>query len=318
MKGRIVFVVAVAVAVVGGLVAAPRRYVVDGVSMGPSLLPGDVVGTRWLAVLDHWRPPGRFERWIVTLPDGSTGLKRVVGLPGETVEFVAGDLVVAGRVVLKSPRTVAEMGSRLEGPVVEGLSWALAPATVLDDAPFAVGEVSRLLLPVRDVGFAAEVVVAATGAPVPVRAMAGPLTVRWRLHAPGRYAVVAGRLDGHAVSAAWPLDERGGACQSDRHCLPVPAPDVWDVARPWPEATADAAGPPLALAVGDADGAAATIERVTLWRDGLLRPAADGVGRWQLGEREVFLLGDFPSGSRDSRQFGPFDRPLLRHRVGPR
>ena len=318
MKARIVFVVAVAVAVVGGLVAAPRRYVVDGVSMGPSLLPGDVVGTRWLAVLDHWRPPGRFERWIVTLPDGSTGLKRVVGLPGETVEFVAGDLVVAGRAVLKSPRAVAEMGSRLEGQVVEGLSWSWAPVTVLDDAPFAVGEVSRLLLPVRDVGFAAEVVVTAAATPVPVRAVAGPLTVRWRLHAPGRYAVVAGRLDGHAVAVAWPLADGRGSGEPDRHCLPPLVPEAWDVARPWPEATVDAAAPSLALAVGEADGAAATIERVTLWRDGLLRPTADGVARWQVGEREVFLLGDFPSGSRDSRQFGPFAHTALRHRVGPR
>jgi len=315
MKRRIVFLVAVAVALAGGLVAAPRRYVVDGVSMGPGLLPGDVVVSGWLPALDHRRPPGRFERWIVTLPDGSTGLKRVVGLPGETVEFIAGDLVVAGRAVLKPPRLVAEMGSRLEEQVVAGRSWSWAPVTVLDDAPFAVGEVSRLLLPVRDVGFAAEVVLAA--APVRVRATAGPLTVRWRLHAPGRYAVVAGRLDGHAVAVAWPLAAGRGASASDHGCLPPLAPEAWDVARPWPEATHDAGAPSLALAAGEADGAA-TIERVMLWRDGLLRPAADGVVRWPLAEDQIFLLGDFPSGSRDSRQFGPFARPALRHRVGPR
>ena len=85
MNRRLVLIVAVAAAVVGGLVAAPRRYEVDGISMGPSLLPGDVVATGWLPELDRWRIPRRFDRSIVRLPDGSTGLKRMAGLPGEEI-----------------------------------------------------------------------------------------------------------------------------------------------------------------------------------------------------------------------------------------
>jgi type IV secretory pathway protease TraF len=57
------------------------------------------------------------------------------------------------------------------------------------------------------------------------------------------------------------------------------------------------------------------VERVLLWRDVLHRPAADGSTSWKLGSGEVFLLGDFPSGSIDSRQFGPVPRRALRHRV---
>jgi type IV secretory pathway protease TraF len=291
--------------------------------MGPGLLPGDIVASGWLPAFDRWRPPGRFERWIVTLPDGSTGLKRVVGLPGETIGLVDGDLVIAGRSVLKAPRLLAEMGSPLPVAGPRGSSWAQAPAVILDDAPFAPGEVSRLLLPVRDVGFAAVVSVAAAAVeagPVRARATAGPLTVRWRFQAAGRYAVVAGRLDGRAVAAAWPVTVGKAAEAVDRRCLPAAAPDHWDVGAPWPksiDAAGDQRSPSLALDVETSGGPPATIELVTIWRDLLLRPAADGVARWPVPADEVFLLGDFPSGSRDSRQFGPLPLTALRLRLGP-
>lgn len=316
-------VVTIAAALAFGLFAAPRRYVVDGVSMGPGFLPGDVVASGWLPAFDRWRPPVRFDRWIVTLPDGSTGLKRVAGLPGETIAIVDGDLVVDGEAVLKGPRPLAKMGSPLPAAGPRGSSWAQAPAVILDDAAFAPGEVSRLLLPVHDVGFAAEVSVAATAVeagPVGATATAGPLTVRWRFHAAGRYAVVAGRLDGRAVAVAWPIAARKGSGDVNRHCLPATAPDQWDVARPWPVAS-DAAGedrsPSLALAVTGRGNSPATIERITLWRDVLLRPAADGVARWAVAADEVFLLGDFPSGSRDCRHFGSLPLTALRQRLGP-
>lgn len=323
MNRRLVLVVATAAAMAFGLFAAPRRYVVDGVSMGPGLLPGDVVASGWLPEFDRWRPPLRFDRWIVTLPDGSTGLKRVVGLTGETIGLVDGDLVVGRQTVLKGPRLVAGISAEVEVVDPSASSWAQAPAVILDDAPFAPGEVSRLLLPVHDVGFSAEVSVAATAVeagPVRARATAGPLAVGWRFRAAGRYAVVAGRLDGHAVAAAWPIAEGAGLHVLGRRCIPAAAPDRWDVARPWPVAS-DAAGdersPSLTLDVANGGGPPAAIERVTIWRDVLLRPAADGVARWSLADDELFLLGDFPSGSRDCRQFGPLPLTALRQRLGP-
>ena len=324
MNRRILLVVAIGAALALGLVAAPRRYVVDGVSMGPGLLPGDIVATGWLPALDRWRRPARFDRWIVTLPDGSTGLKRVVGLPGETIELLEGDLVVEGRTVLKGPRLLAEIGGDL-GPAGKGdAAWSAAPAVVLDDAAFAPGEVSRLLLPVRDGGFAAEVLVsdaAIRAGEVRARATAGPLTVVWRLRAAGRYAVVAGRLDGQAVAAAWPVVASSGPGARERQCLPAAAPDSWDVVRPWPTATTMAGAEPspaLALEVTGSGDPPAVIERVGRWRDVQLRTAADGVAGWSLATDEVFMLGDFPSGSRDCRHFGALDRPALRQRVGGR
>ena len=324
MTRRIGFVVVVAAALALGLVAAPRRYVVDGVSMGPGLLPGDVVATGWLPGLDRWRRPARFDRWIVTLPDGSTGLKRLVGLPGETIELLEGDLVVDGRTVLKGPRLLAETGSEWAAADERGCAWSAAPAVVLDEAVFAPGEVSRLLLPVRDGGFAAEVVVsdaAIQAGEVRARVTTGPLTVVWRLRAAGRYAVVAGRLDGQAVAVAWPVVASSGPGARERRCLPAAAPESWDVVRPWPAASTVAGeerSPALALEVTGSGESPGAIERVGRWRDVRLRPAADGLGRWSLGPGEIFLLGDFPSGSRDSRQFGTLDPSALRHRVGRR
>jgi type IV secretory pathway protease TraF len=331
MNRRLVFIVAVAAAVVGGLVAAPRRYEVDGVSMGPGLLPGDVVATGWLPALDRRQSPRRFDRWIVTLPDGSIGLKRVVGLPGETVSFASGDLAIDGRIVLKGPRLLAAMGSLVEMSPThpdDHMAWSLPPVTVLDDAPFATGEVSRLLLPVRDVGFAAELDVPvaaggarATGTAAPrLRATAGPLAVTWRLTRPGRYAVVAGRLDGHAVAAAWPLPADAAVAGVSRSCLPPMPPEAWDVIRAWPGRRGrlpdgDERSPALSLAIHAAGSSPANIARVTVWRDILYRPAADRVAAWTLGPREVFALGDFPSGSRDSRHFGPLPLTALRHRI---
>jgi len=325
---RLAIIVAVAAALVGGLFATPRRYEVEGVSMGPGLLPGDVVATGWLPEFDRRRPPVRFDRWIVTLPDGSTGLKRVVGLPGEQVAILVGDLAIDGRTVVKGPRLLAAMGSVVEMPLprpADSASWSLPPATVLDDAAFAGGEVSRLLLPVRDVGFAAEIDVPVAarikGTAGPrLRATAGPLAVTWRLTRPGRYAVVAGRLDGQAVAAAWPLPAGSAAAGVSRSCLPPVPPEAWDVARPWPDEEGgppegDERSPELSLAVFAAGSPPVGIARVTVWRDILLRPAADGIAAWTLTDREVFVLGDFPSGSRDSRHFGPLPRSALRHRI---
>jgi hypothetical protein len=71
-----------------------------------------------------------------------------------------------------------------------------------------------------------------------------------------------------------------------------------------------AAGVPV-----DRGAADAMIDRVAVWRDILHRPAADGVVEWRLGTDQAFVLGDFPSGSRDSRHWGPLSRDLFRSRA---
>ncbi|MFM1903895.1 MAG: Signal peptidase peptidase [Planctomycetota bacterium] len=290
--------------------AAPRRYVVDGISMGPGLLPGDILQTDWLPVFGNLRPPSRFDRRLVRLPDGSTGVKRVVGLPGETIEIADGDLRVAGSLVGKNPAELATMGSlvTIETADRTGMPerFALSARLIRDNADFEPAETTRLLLPVHDAGLAAVVNVEKPGGSITARV--GPLIVRWRVRARGRVVVVSGRLDGQAVAVAWPLPTGRAPATVGRSCLPAGVPVAWDVARPWPPGSDEEFAPAVELVVEERMGHAepsAVIEAVTGWRDILYRPAGNGSRRWQLEPDEVFLLGDFPSGSRDSRQFGP-------------
>jgi signal peptidase I len=73
--------------------SALRLYVIPSKSMSPTLTPGDkiVVDSR------SGMAPGRGELWVFTMPTGGTGLKRVIALPGETVEVSGGQVRVDGR-----------------------------------------------------------------------------------------------------------------------------------------------------------------------------------------------------------------------------
>ena len=331
-------VAACVVAVLCGLavLAPPARYEVDGLSMAPGLRAGDVVTTSWFPSLDRLRQPRRHERWILTSPDGSPAIKRVVGLPGETISIRGGDLTIGGQTVLTPPSLLAELVSAVpEATIVTadeaaGGRWqrTVSLPSVLDDAAFAPTE-RRMLFPVRDVGLAAVVRLPespADRAAVRVLARVGGFVVPWRLKASGRYAVVAGRLDGHVVAAAWPIADADARQEHARFCLPPLAPVVWDVVRPWrDDATIDADDTPPSLGLGlttagspmscgDAD---AMIEQMAVWRDILHRPAADGVVEWRLGSHAFFVLGDFPSGSRDSRHWGPLGRSVFCNRAQP-
>ncbi len=332
-------VVATVVVILCGLAvfAPPSRYEVDGLSMAPGLLPGDVVTTGWFPSLDRLRQPRRHERWILTSPDGSPAIKRVVGLPGETVSIRDGDLAIGGQTVLKPPPMLAELASAVNEATIVAASDAAADgrwqrtvslSTVLDDAAFAPEE-RRMLLPVRDVGLAAVIHLPESPADhtaVRVLARVGGFVVPWRLKASGRYAVVAGRLDGHVVGAAWPIADTDGRQERAHFCLPPPVPMAWDVVRPWTDDVTidvDDMPPSLGLSLTSAGstmscGAAdAMIERIVVWRDILHRPAADGMVEWRLGPDVFFVLGDFSSGSRDSRHWGPLDRSVFCNRAQP-
>ena len=305
--------------------------------MAPGLLPGDVVTTGWFPSLDRLRQPRRHERWILTSPDGSPAIKRVVGLPGETVSIRGGDLTIGGQTVLTPPSLLAELASAVPEATIVAASdsdeaadgrWQriVSLPSVLDDAAFAPEE-RRMLFPVRDVGLAAVIRLPespADRAAVRVLARVGGFVVPWRLKASGHYAVVAGRLDGHVVGAAWPIADADVRREHARFCLPSPAPLAWDVVRPWPNnvtSDADDTPPSLGLGLTSADSpmscgdADAMIEQMSVWRDILHRPAADSVVEWRLGSHAFFVLGDFPSGSRDSRHWGPLGRSVFCNRA---
>ena len=316
--GRIAVAAVFGVGLALAVAAMPKRYEVAGISMAPGLLPGDAVTTGWLPLADRWREPHRWERWVARLPDGSTGVKRLAGLPEETLSIEEGDLTIDGEIVLKDPRTLAEVGSIVSPPISAAMptSWSWPPTRVLDDAPFADDEPSRRLLPVRDVGFAAVVGVTGTGG-ARAQGRCGPLTVTWRLRQAGRFAIVAGRLDGRAVAAAWHVPEAGTDPWRSGSCLPSNWPTQWTVAEAWPAAADEQTiqSPALALDLAAPSAGSAVIEQVAVWRDVLYRTPATGTTTWQTEHEHVFLLGDFPPASRDSRHFGGLPTSAIRHRV---
>ena len=380
--GACAAVVAAVAATMAVRFVPPMRHEVVGISMAPGLMPGDVVSSRPLPVLDRWQPARRFDRWAFTAPDGTPAVKRIVGLPGESVSIVDGDLLIDGEAVPAPPDVLAGTAAPVTSPepaagnarstpawTSDSAAWRRDAAgawawersadigdwlsyrhrvrdsmggrdgadrpvdsPILDDAAFAPKE-RRLLLPVRDFGIA--VVISPDGCPADgstrvcirvgdgsgVRTVAVPVKGRTRL------AFVAGRLDRHLVAAAWSLPAAMESRPDRRSPLPPLPPMRWSLAAAWERSAADPApfAPPI-LGLGvesaalsaavDAPGPARlAVERLVVWRDILHRPPADGTANWSVGDRELFLLGDFPPASRDCRQWGPLAANRLLYRV---
>jgi type IV secretory pathway protease TraF len=299
--------------------AAPRRHEVVGLSMAPPLRPGDIVSSGWLPQADRLTGPRRFDRWLLAGSDRTPIIKRIVGLPGETVRIVDGDLMIDDEALVTPLPVLAEVASAVAACESRPGVWqrSFSGERVYDDADFAPGE-SRRLLPVRDIGLAV-VVDSPQTSPVTAAIRVGSRAIRWQLPA-GRFAVIAGRLDGHLVAAAWKLARPRVA--TSRSALPPDPPAAWQIAEPWTESSGEEEPlPVLGLSLADASGpldAVAVdryVARCLVWRDMLHRLPPDGRARWEVGPGEVFVVGDFPSGSRDSRHWGALPTPTLQHRL---
>jgi signal peptidase I len=77
-----------------------RAFAVPTASMMPTIKPGDYVGVE----KDPRAHPERGEIWVFAMPPaaglrGAVGVKRVMGLPGETIAVVAGRLFINGRAI---------------------------------------------------------------------------------------------------------------------------------------------------------------------------------------------------------------------------
>ncbi|MEI8070428.1 MAG: S26 family signal peptidase [Planctomycetota bacterium] len=316
--------------------AWPACYEVAGLSMGPGLLPGDRVCSGLFPWFDRYAVPHRFEKWIVTAPDGTTAIKRVVGLPREGISIHNGDLAVDGTPLVTPPRVLSQLASLVPEAVFQNEDgiWQrlFSHPVIFDDAQFATHE-SRRLLPVNDVGMAAVICLPVHSPAISRIEMflrVGSRAVKWPLDRGGRHAFIAGRLDAHLVGASWPLPYKTGNDSLLRSGLPAGVPPAWSVVTAWPitepidsgdGASAIASVMPLALLITRAGVAIDSkecdrwIESLVVWRDILHRPPATLNLQWQLGAGEVFVLGDFPSASWDSRAWGPLDLQYLRHRI---
>lgn len=101
---------------------------IAGQSMTPGLRGGDVVLMDRLAY--DLGQPRRFDVVMFRRDDKKFNVKRVIGLPGETVQIVAGDVFIDG--------TRLEMKGNLSGVSLAGL--ADSPITLEEDEYFLLGD----------------------------------------------------------------------------------------------------------------------------------------------------------------------------------
>lgn len=83
-----------------------RTYSIPAASMAPGLQVGDLVLAERGAYVD--RQPERGEIVVFVGPGGSDYVKRVVGLPGDTIQIIGGVLHLNGEPVSRRPLTGAE------------------------------------------------------------------------------------------------------------------------------------------------------------------------------------------------------------------
>jgi signal peptidase I len=135
--------------------AVPTKlYVIPTGSMAPTIRPGDRVG-----VATARSRPKRGEIWVLRMPPASRlapnqAIKRVIGLPGETVEVTGGRVLVDGR-VLDEPYLAAPT------------SYSLPPLVLGPDEYFVLGDSRNSSFDSHEWG------------PLPADHLVGPVTVRY-------------------------------------------------------------------------------------------------------------------------------------------
>ena len=105
-----------------------RAYSIPSGSMAPTLQSGDRVGVE----MGTRTRPARGEVWVFAMPPSATnvpadGVKRIVGLPGETVEVTGGRLLINGRPVPEPYLTTP-------------MNYTMAPRTLGRDEYFVLGD----------------------------------------------------------------------------------------------------------------------------------------------------------------------------------
>ena len=313
--------------------------------MSPGLRDGEVVS--WVPVQSD-----AYQRYLPVVCELNNKLvtKRIVGLPGESVEIIDGELVVDGEILRKDPPLLKQLGLIVDCQadswcdlnhswkqsnnvwmcdnvrsdkfswldfqprVSQGVVPDIGSVCFYDDVSWLPMETRRLEI-VRDVGFSAMLDIdLQKGCGLEIRVKKDGLATRLVVKNDGGIAVIAGRLDGQYVVAAWPVireqqkfHESGN---SSRSCFFEELPKEWSAQWEISNAAEKSQNEPsLALGIKllsekeDASGAVIA-EELFIWRDvhWLSLPSKR---KWLVPAEHVFVLGDCPAASRDSRQWGP-------------
>ncbi|MEX0641518.1 MAG: signal peptidase I [Pirellulales bacterium] len=290
-----------------------------------------------------WREPHRWEVVVFRCPENASDLcvKRVVGLPGETISLDGGDVLIDGQVVRKSlaEQLVMRLPVDITGEVNDvrtmqvgdvqcrtSSHWLRNDSTQLDYHPVHDEAISdefncnqgvtppanrvtdvMLTFDARLAGAGKLVLKAATDAGrcnVTVDFSQGEITLRRDGRTAARRPLTAAKA-GLGRSSEWTFS------LFDRQVLLAIGNDVL-LAEPW-ERDKQPSGelvPPLAIGFRGLKG---EIRRLAVWRDVFyalrhgdgrqVGAERDGAATWRLGSGEFFVLGDNAAISDDSRSW---------------
>ena len=105
-----------------------QRTVVNGVSMQPTLSDGDNLIVDKLSYRFH--DPDRFDIIVFPQEDGRYFIKRIIGLPGETVLIADGEIYINGELLKES----------YGREVMQDAGLAAEPITLGEDEYFVLGD----------------------------------------------------------------------------------------------------------------------------------------------------------------------------------
>ena len=299
----------------------------------------------------QFRGPRRWELVVARNPHNGAELciKRIVGLPEESVALRGGNVVIDGAVVVKSLDKRHALRQLVHREGASYPHWQPASQTgwqfkenkwqhqarqknvshwltyqhpqaqpLTDDVTYNAGLMRQLNL-VDEFMFSTKIRVQGAGT-LSLRIDDGTATAQVDLHLPGGKVTVT---ESKHRGAPLQLSERGKQrllsgevlleFSNFDHQLLLLIDGQIELRRPWPDTKAAGSNRPAAIG---ARGIDLQVGELTLYRDVYHSPHAANAlpsqaHRWQLGSNEYFLLGDNAPISLDSRRWGPVPARLL-------
>ena len=323
---------------------------VEGMSMAPGVRDGEVIS--WLpAQTDVYQ---RYERVVCKYKDELI-TKRIMGLPGESIQITDGEVFIDGQILRKSPCLLQQFGLIVdcqpdswrdstrswrklnniwtcENVSPQHFSWlefqpqvsrGVVPdingVHIYDDVSWLPTETRRLEV-VRDVGISAVLDIdLQEGCGLEIRVTKDQHIGRLIVKKCGLLAVIAGRLDEQFVVTAWPItrdyQEIDDGYSGEKLVLSYDLPEEWSAQWEVPDTQdPDTQEKPrnvssLSLGIKLLSEVENTSSRVStkelfVWRD-VYWLSMPNKRTWSVPAEHVFVLGDCPAASRDSRHWGP-------------